>query len=123
MKLWKFDQAIELIKTAIHKEDETHVTEMTGFLQRALIEKDNEMMGVRIVQLVCGKDIAIQKSVLNPIQNKLYEFASHMKNIIHVIVDIESKQCILVDAVNFLLLFLLFCVCLYTKKNTCSAGI
>ncbi|KAI9273519.1 beta-lactamase-like protein [Helicostylum pulchrum] len=98
MKLWKFDQAIELIKTAIHKEDETHVTEMTGFLQRALIEKDNEMMGVRIIQLVCGKDIAIQKSVLNPIQNKLFEFASHMKNIIHVIVDIESKQCILVDA-------------------------
>lgn len=112
MKLWKFDQAIELIKTAIHKEDETHVTEMTGFLQRALIEKDNEMMGVRIIQLVCGKDIAIQKSVLNPIQNKLFEFASHMKNIIHVIVDIESKQCILVDAVKLFCVFVFCFVCI-----------
>lgn len=57
-------------------------------------------MGIKIVQLVSGRDIAIEKSVLNPIQNKLYEFAAHMKNIIHVIVDIQSKKCILVDAVN-----------------------
>ncbi len=58
-------------------------------------------MGIKIVQLVSGRDIAIEKSVLNPIQNKLYEFAAHMKNIIHIIVDVKSKKCIIVDAVNF----------------------
>lgn len=57
-------------------------------------------MGIKILQLVTGKDIAVDKNMLNPIQNKLYEFASHMKNIIHIIVDIESKQCILVDPVS-----------------------
>lgn len=100
LKTSNFDQAIELLKTAINKEDATHVKEMSGYLTRALIEKDNEeRLGIRILQLVCGKDIAIQKNVLNPIQNKLFEFASHMKNIIHVLVDIKSKQCVLVDAV------------------------
>lgn len=57
-------------------------------------------MGVKILQLMAGRDFAIEKNVLNPIQTKLYEFAVHMKNIIHVIVDRASKQCILVDAVN-----------------------
>jgi hypothetical protein len=56
-------------------------------------------MGIKIVQLVCGRDIAIEKSVLNPIQSKLYEFAAHMKNIIHIIIDIKTKKCIIVDAV------------------------
>lgn len=57
-------------------------------------------MGIKILQLVAGKDFAIEKNVLNPIQTKLYEFALHMKNIIHVVVDIASKQCVLVDAVK-----------------------
>jgi hypothetical protein len=57
-------------------------------------------MGIKILQLVAGKDFAIEKNVLNPIQTKLYEFALHMKNIIHVVVDIATKQCVLVDAVK-----------------------
>lgn len=67
-------------------------------LTKALIEKDNDAMGIHILQLVCGIDIAIEKS-LNPIQNKLFEFASHMKNIIHLLVDKQTKKCVIVDAV------------------------
>lgn len=55
-------------------------------------------MGIQILQLVCGRDIAIEKS-LNPIQNKLYEFASHMKNIIHILGDKQTRKCVIVDAV------------------------
>ncbi|KAI9486519.1 MAG: beta-lactamase-like protein [Benjaminiella poitrasii] len=37
-------------------------------------------MGIKIMP---GRDTAIEKNVLNPIQTKLFEFAAHMKNIIH----------------------------------------
>jgi hypothetical protein len=89
------------LKVAIDKEkDSTNAKEISTFLTKALIEKDNHSMGIKITQLVVGRDIAIEKSVLNPIQSKLYEFAAHMKNIIHIIVDIETKKCVIVDAVS-----------------------
>ncbi|KAI8092335.1 beta-lactamase-like protein [Gilbertella persicaria] len=93
-----FDQAIEAFKTAMNKEDPSKAKSISHFVSKALIARDNHAMGIKIVQLVSGRDIAFEKSVLNPIQSKLYEFASHMKNIIHIIVDIQTKNCILVDA-------------------------
>lgn len=74
--------------------------QISTFVTKTLIEKDNDLMGIKIIQLVSGKDIAIAKSVLNPIQSKLYEFAAHMKNIIYIVVDTDSKKCIIVDAVR-----------------------
>ncbi|CEI96647.1 hypothetical protein RMCBS344292_10804 [Rhizopus microsporus] len=96
LKLSKYDEAIEYFKQASALDPENSKN-ISLFITKALIDKDNDAMGIKILQLVTGKDIAVDKNMLNPIQNKLYEFASHMKNIIHVIVDIESKQCILVD--------------------------
>ncbi|ORE14286.1 Metallo-hydrolase/oxidoreductase [Rhizopus microsporus] len=96
LKLSKYDEAIEYFKQASTLDPENS-KDISLFITKALIDKDNDAMGIKILQLVTGKDIAVDKNVLNPIQNKLYEFASHMKNIIHIIVDIESKQCILVD--------------------------
>jgi hypothetical protein len=57
-------------------------------------------MGIEIIQLVAGIDFAIERNPLNPIHNKLNELASHMKNIIHLIVDRKTKSCIVVDAVS-----------------------
>lgn len=87
---------------AMDKEDAINVKEISAFVARTLIEKDNARMGIKIIQLISGEDIAVEKSVLNPIQSKLYEFAAHMKNIIHIIVDIKTKNCILIDAVRAL---------------------
>ncbi|KAI8351166.1 beta-lactamase-like protein [Blakeslea trispora] len=78
LKFDRFDQAIDAFKIAANR--------------------DSYLMGIRIIQLISGEDIALEKSVLNPIQSKLNELAAHMKNIIHVIVDIKTKNCILVDA-------------------------
>lgn len=101
LKLSQYDEAIESLKVAISKEQEMENTkQISTFVTKTLIEKDNDLMGIKIIQLVSGKDIAIAKSVLNPIQSKLYEFAAHMKNIIYVVVDTESKKCIIVDAVR-----------------------
>jgi hypothetical protein len=82
------------------KESPNNAKEISTFVAKTLIEKDNHLMGIKIIQLVAGRDIAIEKSVLNPIQSKLYEFASHMKNIIHIIVDVKTNKCIIVDAVS-----------------------
>lgn len=101
MKLSQYDEAIESLKIAISKEQEVENTkQISTFVTKTLIEKDNDFMGIKIIQLVSGKDIAIAKSVLNPIQSKLYEFAAHMKNIIYIVVDTDSKKCIIVDAVS-----------------------
>ena len=85
--------------TAASLEEPTKAKEILKCVSKALIDRDNHSMGIRIVQLTSGKDIALEKSVLNPIQFKLNELAAHMKNIIHIIVDSETKNCILVDAV------------------------
>lgn len=85
---------------AINKDTQGNQPDISAFIAQALIEKDNESMGIKIIQLTSGKDIALEKSVLNPIQTKLYELAAHMKNIIYLIVDTKSKQCIVVDAVG-----------------------
>ncbi|KAG1145184.1 hypothetical protein G6F37_006804 [Rhizopus arrhizus] len=97
LKLSQYDKAIEYFKSASNLEPKSS-KDISLHITKALIEKDNEAMGIKILQLVAGKDFAIEKNVLNPIQTKLYEFALHMKNIIHVVVDIATKQCVLVDA-------------------------
>jgi hypothetical protein len=63
--------------------------------------------GFQVLQLIPGRDICIERSIKNPIQNRIYEFAQIMRNIIYVIVDIDTKHCIVVDAVRFLCLAVL----------------
>ncbi|KAI8639977.1 beta-lactamase-like protein [Parasitella parasitica] len=98
LNLEKFDEALEAFKTAMDKEETGSIKEISTFVAKTLIEKDNARMGIRIIQLVAGQDIAITKGVLNPIQSKLYEFAAHMKNIIHIVADTKTRKCIIVDA-------------------------
>ncbi|CAG8751616.1 558_t:CDS:2, partial [Dentiscutata heterogama] len=68
-------------------------------IEKALILKDNKSMGLTIHSLVPGRDICISKnSIANKIQNKIFDFAVKMKNLIYVIVDNDTKECIVVDA-------------------------
>ncbi|KAI8974361.1 beta-lactamase-like protein [Pilobolus umbonatus] len=92
-----FDEAIESYKQAVEK-DPKNGKELSTHITKALIEKDNQAQGIKIIQLVAGKDIAVERNVLSPIQNKIYAFATHMRNIIHIIADIKTKTCIVVDA-------------------------
>lgn len=70
--------------------------------------------GFQVLQLIPGRDICIERSIKNPIQNRIYEFAQIMRNIIYVIVDNDTKHCIVVDAVRCLC-FALFRCCLFTS--------
>ncbi|KAI7869706.1 beta-lactamase-like protein [Spinellus fusiger] len=67
--------------------------EATRFYKQAL-EKDNALMGFTIFQIMPGKDICIERHLRNPIQTFIFEFAQQMRNIIYVIVDNDTKQCV-----------------------------
>ena len=75
-------------------------TAISARIGRTLIEQDNAQMGLTILQLLPGRDIATDRNFLNPIQNRIYEFAKQMRNIIHVVADNDTKQCIVVDAAS-----------------------
>ncbi|RUP50070.1 beta-lactamase-like protein [Jimgerdemannia flammicorona] len=60
--------------------------------------KDNAAMGLTVLQLVPGRDIATERSLTSPIQNKIFDYAEVMRNIVYVIADSDSKDCVIVDA-------------------------
>ncbi len=55
--------------------------------------------GMVIHQLLPGRDICF-KGWMTPIQNLIFDFAADMKNFIYIIEDVESKQCVVIDAVS-----------------------
>lgn len=72
------------------------------------------MIGLTVLQLIPGRDIATERSLTSPIQNKIFDFAEVMRNIVYVIADSDSKDCVIVDAVCITCIFgscfsLLFC--------------
>ncbi|ORZ22154.1 beta-lactamase-like protein [Absidia repens] len=83
LKQGHYDQAIQYYRRA---------------LEKAVLERDNEAMGIRIMQIQPGQDIAMERHLRNPIQRRIYDFAKHMKNIIYAVVDLDTKQCVVVDA-------------------------
>ncbi|KAJ2963767.1 hypothetical protein NQZ79_g1327 [Umbelopsis isabellina] len=72
--------------------------DISSRIAKALIESDNAKMGFQVIQLIPGRDICTERSIKNPIQNRIYEFAQIMRNIIYVVVDLETRHCIVVDA-------------------------
>ncbi|KAI9285614.1 beta-lactamase-like protein [Umbelopsis sp. AD052] len=92
----QYEKAIDMYKTALEKEP--HNMEISSRIAKILIDKDNTNMGFQVLQLIPGRDICIERSIKNPIQNRIYEFAQIMRNIIYVIVDTDTKHCIVVDA-------------------------
>ncbi|CAG8513870.1 12795_t:CDS:2 [Acaulospora morrowiae] len=66
-------------------------------IAKALALADNNSMGLTIYELVPGKDICIPKAI-NPIQKKVFDFAVKMKNLIYIVVDNETRNCIVIDA-------------------------
>ncbi|KAI8335772.1 beta-lactamase-like protein [Chlamydoabsidia padenii] len=96
LKLGLYDEAIHYYRQALEKEPgDTDISHKMG---KAVIEKDNQAMGIRIMQIQPGQDIAIERNLRNPIQRRIYDFAKHMKNIIYAVVDLDTKHCVLVDA-------------------------
>ncbi|CAO3629585.1 unnamed protein product [Cunninghamella echinulata] len=96
LKLEQYDEAIHYFKLALEKEPGNR--DISTKLGKAVVEKDNLEMGIKILQIQPGQDIALDRHFRNPIQRKIFDFAKQMKNIIYAVVDIDTKQCVLVDA-------------------------
>ncbi|ORX79279.1 Metallo-hydrolase/oxidoreductase [Basidiobolus meristosporus CBS 931.73] len=65
--------------------------------EKTLILVIGEAQNDVILQLLPGRDIALGTSI-NPIQNKIFEYATAMKNFIYIIADMVSRLCVVVDA-------------------------
>ncbi|KAJ2448918.1 hypothetical protein EV183_005181 [Coemansia sp. RSA 2336] len=68
--------------------------------ERARIMAHNEDMGLRVVQLLAGRDFAQRPrgALLHPIRTRIFEFAVAMQNFVYLIADADTRKCIVVDA-------------------------
>ncbi|KAG9294615.1 hypothetical protein G9A89_008094 [Geosiphon pyriformis] len=108
IELQQFDEAIEYYQESQRLDSQNPKIPLR--IAHSLILKDNHEMGIAICPLVPGRDICLRKTaVSNPVQAKIFKFAIEMKNMIYVIVDLESRKCLVVDAcwdVNGILKFI-----------------
>ncbi|KAJ1871885.1 hypothetical protein LPJ55_003519 [Coemansia sp. RSA 990] len=68
--------------------------------ERARIMAHNEDMGLRVVQLLAGRDFAQRPrgALLHPIRTRIFEFAAAMQNFVYLVADADTRKCIVVDA-------------------------
>ncbi|KAJ2697079.1 hypothetical protein H4R19_005688, partial [Coemansia spiralis] len=66
--------------------------------ERARIMAQNSAMGLNVVQLLAGRDFAVRPRGLHPIRTRIFEFAAEMQNYVYVIVDTDTRKCIVLDA-------------------------
>jgi len=60
-------------------------------------EIENKEMGLEIYQLIPGRNICL-KSMKTPIQNLIFAFSLEMQNLIYIVGDAKTRNCVLVDA-------------------------
>ncbi|KAJ2761219.1 hypothetical protein IWQ57_006108, partial [Coemansia nantahalensis] len=66
--------------------------------ERARIMAQNAAMGLNVLQLLAGRDFAVRPRGLHPIRTRIFEFAVEMQNYVYVIVDADTRKCVVVDA-------------------------
>ncbi|CAG8499834.1 12274_t:CDS:2 [Ambispora gerdemannii] len=107
LELGRFDDALEDYKEARLRDPSNPKIPLR--IAHALIMKDDQEMGVAICQLIPGRDICLMTTTVNPVQQKIFSIAIEIKNIIYVIADIASRNCVVIDAcwdVNGILKFI-----------------
>ncbi|KAJ3016982.1 hypothetical protein HKX48_003775 [Thoreauomyces humboldtii] len=76
----------------------SRVDQISKRLQRAEVMLEDESHGFRIHQLSPAKGDLCAKKSLAPIQNLIFSYARQMQNLIYLIENIASKECLVVDA-------------------------
>ncbi|KAJ1883181.1 hypothetical protein H4R99_000877 [Coemansia sp. RSA 1722] len=66
--------------------------------ERARILAQNEAMGLRVVQLLAGRDFAVRPKGLHPIRAAVFRFAQGMQNFVYLVADAQTRKCVVVDA-------------------------
>jgi len=94
--LRQFEEAKEFFLKALRLEpsSEERIRRYVNFINKEL---ENKEMGLDIYQLIPGRDICL-KSIKTPIQNFIFPFSYEMQNLLYIIADTKTKDCVLVDA-------------------------
>ncbi|KAJ2562123.1 hypothetical protein GGH95_004684, partial [Coemansia sp. RSA 1836] len=77
---------------------EPHDAHVRVSCERARILAQNEAMGLRVVQLLAGRDFAQHAGRWHPIRAKIFGFAGAMQNYVYLVADAASRKCVVVDA-------------------------
>eukprot|EP00842_Homolaphlyctis_polyrhiza_P001304 jgi/Hompol1/2174/HPOL_001432-RA len=88
------DLALEAYQTAIALDKESGT--IKGRILRISARSNDEKRGLAIHQLLPGREICL-KSVMQPVQSLIFDYAVQMRNHIHLIGNIHSKECLVVD--------------------------
>jgi len=95
-ELRQFEEAKNFFLEALKLEpsNEERIRRYITFINK---EIENKEMGVEIFQLIPGRDICL-RSLKTPIQNFIFPFSYEMQNLLYIIADTKTKDCVLVDA-------------------------
>lgn len=93
----QYRDAVNAYSLAQEREPNNH--EISERLLRARAKHGERELGIEIYSLLPGRDIANKnRPYLAPIKTRIFAYAAQMKNLIHVIVDTETRHCIVIDA-------------------------
>lgn len=96
IELREFEEAKKFFTQALNLEPNSH-SRISRCIDAVNIQIQNKEMGLVIYQLIPGRDICI-KSIKTPIQNFIYPYSYEMQNLMYIIGDEKTRECILVDA-------------------------
>ncbi|RKP14710.1 beta-lactamase-like protein, partial [Piptocephalis cylindrospora] len=90
-----YEEAIRCYEECLER-DPTSPDARVG-IANAAIKLEDARSGLFIRQILVGRDIASGRS-LSPIQSRINEAATSMRNFIYLIGDRDTKKCVLIDA-------------------------
>jgi glyoxylase-like metal-dependent hydrolase (beta-lactamase superfamily II) len=95
-ELRQFEEAKNFFLQSLKLEPgyEERIRRYITFLNKEL---ENKEMGLEIYQMVPGREICL-KSLKTPIQNIIFQFSYEMQNLLYIIGDAKTRDCVLVDA-------------------------
>jgi glyoxylase-like metal-dependent hydrolase (beta-lactamase superfamily II) len=97
LALRRYEEALTDFETALQKEPANQI--IMERVSRTQIYIRDSQMGIVIHQLTPGREICNSKSIFAPIQSMVFDFAYQMRNIIHVIANLSSRQAMIIDPV------------------------
>ncbi|KAJ1918283.1 hypothetical protein H4219_002680 [Mycoemilia scoparia] len=96
LALGKAHNAYIFYKKAIVR-DPSDTTIKLGY-ERARLTTKNEAMGLKVIQILPGRDICHKAPGIHVIRNFIFMYAGEMANYIYLIADMDTRKCIIVDA-------------------------
>jgi len=94
-ELRQFEEAKNLFFEALKLEpsSEERIRRYITYINKEL---ENQEMGLEIYQMIPGRDICL-KSLKTPIQNFIFPFSYEMQNLLYIVGDAKTRDCVLID--------------------------